>query len=91
MTTVKVYKDQLYRMFVDAQSAYGKEEFSDYIELLERTSTSIPMQWITNDATGISHLTFVCGETTIWVHYYDQVTRKVFVDQLVLDRVKNDI
>ena len=74
-------------MFVDAQSAYGKEEFPQYAQLLEGTSTSIPMQWITNDATSISHLIFVCGETTIWAHYFDKVTRK----RIFVDRVKDNV
>ena len=71
MATVKVCEDQLYCMFIDAQSAYGNEEFPHYAQLLEGTSTSIPMQWVTNDTTGISHLTFVYGETTVWACYYD--------------------
>ena len=76
-------------MYIDPESSYGK---SQYAELLDSQNSSVPMKWVTNKATGVSHVTFNCGETTIWACYNDPITGvTVFVDMMVLDWVGNEV
>jgi len=67
MQAVKVCQHELAQLFVDASTAYGKEDFLQYCALISLENEDIRMQWrpLPGDS-GVSHLVFHFGLTTIY-------------------------
>lgn len=75
VVAMKVYEGQHYQMYIDSKSVNGKQEFSQYVDLLDGKNSSIPIKWVTVEKVSISQVTFDFGDTTILAGYNDPVSR----------------
>ena len=75
MQSIKVCQNELAHMFIDPETAYSTLEFSQYKMLVNVNSADIPLRWRDLDGdSGISHLVFDLGITTVWARCKDPQT-----------------
>ena len=81
MQAIKICQDELARMFIEHSTAYSREDFTRYNDLVNLKCDDIPLEWRDLDGnSGVSHLVLNFGVTSIWATCNDKVTgNKIFV------------
>jgi hypothetical protein len=88
VTALKVCEGQLYTMYVDKGTCYGKDELWAFTALLSCFHESIHVKWVIDlSSKEEAQLIFVCGGEQFWaVHDWQPDSRAFFAD--ILSRVK---
>jgi len=93
MQVVKFCLHELARLFVDASTAYSKEDFPKYHDLVTLQCPKIPLQW--RELPGnlcISHLLFNLSINEVYTRCHDKATRQhIFVTQQEFYRIQDTV
>jgi len=83
LEVVKLCQEELARLFIDRATAYNKEDFPRYNELISLQCSDIPLHWkeLPGDSR-VAHLIFDLSLTTVYTRCYNnQNDNYIFVTQ----------
>jgi len=91
--SIKVCQGELAKTFIEASNAYNTTKFPRYNDLVNLRCAEIPMEWRDLDEeSGIYHLVFKFGKTTVWARCIDKQTKlKIFVIQKEYNSAQDNV